>query len=261
MPRSSEILGLLIWCAALGAALWFTPAPHAADGGSSALPRREDVTYLLPGAGESVTAVLSWATKYDDDSAFAGIDSVTPSEWTGQVYGGLSWFWKEEGLPGEISFVGFAANQDTVVYDPPIRWLPLDPEAAGQWETTSTTNKGDTWTFRFRYDGETDIASGGGAGSRDYVCWTLLLEQVGPTAAVAEGSSRDGMGVPRPALESAKAFTDTLYYEVDALPRRRIASRNAFPQNELMYDSHLTRETPVSTGETGVGGLKARYRR
>lgn len=263
MPRSTEILSLVFWGITLVAALSLAPEPRAADGGSSALPRREDVSYHMPGASVISDGLLSWTAKYDNDSAFAGLDSVTPSLWVlGPVYGGVTWFWKENGLPGDTFFAGFSSNLDTVVYDPPMRWLPLDPVATSDWETTANSSKGETWTFRFHYDGIDTLLAGRLISPEEFVCWRILLEQEGPPTAGPDRneSSIDGMGIPRETQFGAKAFSDTLYYEVDVLPRRRIRYATQFSQQEFIYESHTTRETPVPTLGTGVGGFKAGFR-
>ena len=269
MSRATEILSTVILTAVLLAVVLPLVAIQAADDGPSALPRREDVTYYLPGVNDLPSGTLSWLPKYGNDSAFAGIDSVTPSVWlSGPVYIGITWFWKESGLPGDIEFVGFSANLDTTTYDPPMRWLPLDPVTTASWETTSTSSKGETWTFRMSYDGLDTLLAGPLLNQQEFICWRILLEQTGPSTSSSGGEhlqseafQHDGMGVFREMNVGAKAFTDTLYYEVDAFPRRRIRSTTAFPQSELLYRSHVTRETPVPNEGTGVGGFKSRFRK
>jgi len=263
MSRSSETVSLVICMAVLAAVFVLSAEIQAADDGPSALPRREDVSYDQPGVPGPFQGVLSWLTKFDNDAAFADVDSVTPSSWiSGSVYLGITWFWREEGLPGDIDFVGYAANLDTTTYDPPMLWLPLDPVSAANWETTATSSKGETWTFRLSYDGLDTLTTGPDTAPKEFICWRILLEQEGPAVAISQGSSylRDGLGVPREMRAGAKAFSDTLYYEVDALPRRRIRYATAYSQDELLYNSHLTRETPVPNKGTGVSGFKSRYR-
>jgi hypothetical protein len=262
MRRSTEFLSLLTGAALLITLPGLVDSIQGADGGPSALPRREDVTYWLPGIPEPLSSVLSWSTKFDNDAVFAQTDSVTPSVWvSGPVYVGLTWFWQETGLPGDIEFVGFAANQDTTIYSPAMLWLPLDPVSAASWQTTATSNKGETWTFRFSYDGLDTLIAGEVQDPQEFVCWRVLLEQEGPASVAEDGQWRDGMGVVREGFKEAKAFRDTLYYQADTLPRRRIASTSLFPQNALLYRSHTTRETPVPIEGTGVSRFKSRFRR
>ena len=257
-----------------------SPIVIAADGGSSSLPRREDVSYRMPGVGTLASNTLSWQVKVGGLPAFSAIyDSLTPSIWlAGPVYTGLSWFWRENGLPGSIDFVGYAdASLDTTIYTTPVEWLPLDPVAAGNWSTTSIDSKGATFHFEFSYDGLDSVIAGAIVQPDTFLCWRIILTQSQITGAVSsrDGLVRDGLGVWRKesmakpgSLHSAQelqpavliAVTDTLWYEADSMPRRRIAYRDDFPQNELLYSEHTTRETPVSGKETDTGSFKARWR-
>ncbi len=249
---------LVVAAGLLGLSPLFFSGSKAADGGASALPRREDVSYRLPGVDAFATNTLSWQPKVGDLPAFSAYyDSVTPSAWqSGPVYSGLTWFWREEGLPGTIDFVGYAdASLDSTFYTTPVQWLPLDPVAAGSWGTIATDSKGSTYTFDFSYDGFDTLIAGTVQRPDTLVCWRIILRQTLPASALKSGRIRDGMGLLRATM--AGSVTDTLWYEAGTMPRRRVAYRDDFPQNELLYRSHLTRDTPVSSRRKGTGLFKS----
>ncbi len=261
----------------LGLSPLFLSGPMAADGGPSTLPRREDVVYRLPGVGPLAVNTLSWQTKVGGLPAFSAYyDSVTPSAWqSGPVYSDLTWFWREDGLPGRIDFVGWAdAARDTAFYTTPVQWLPLDPVSEGNWSTTATDTRGSTFTFAFSYDGIDSIVAGSSSTPDTFVCWRIVLRQTQVSGAVEllDGRVRDGLGVWRKterapgwtesdgAAAAAADFADTLWYEVNAIPRRRLAYRDDYPQNELLYLDHTTREDPVGNRSSSAGRFKAGWR-
>jgi len=256
---------ILLVGGALACLLQFAGSLKASDNGPSALPRREDVTYRMPGVDSLATHTLSWKVQQGPLPAYSDwYASVTPSAFLGgPIYTGLTWFWRETGLPGDIQFVGFAtAARDTVIYTTPILWLPLDPVGTGSWSSSATNTAGEDYTFNFTYDGLDTLIVGTVANPETLSCWRVLLEQVlvTPSLPSAGASLRDGMGIERGASSYTKAAgTDTLWYETGALPRRRIAFRTQQPQSELLYLSHTMRETPVPAKQNGFGRLKARW--
>jgi hypothetical protein len=224
------------------------------------------VSYVLPGLDAVQNQTLSWQLKEGPLPAYsAWYDSLTPSTFVGgAVYYGLTWFWKETGLPGDIQFVGYAdAARDTVIYTQPILWLPLDPVGTGSWSTIATNTKGEEYGFNFSYDGLDTVITASAANPETLSCWRILLDQV-PTAVTSPGPDgllRDGMGVVREQSSYAKAAsTDTLWYEADAFPRRRIASRKPDARAELLYETHQTREIPVSTQRGSFGRIKSLWK-
>jgi hypothetical protein len=266
MTQRLATLLVMTAAASLAGLSLLSRAPRAADGGSSALPRREDVTYRMPGVDPTAVHTLSFQVKLGGRPAFsAWYDSVTPAAWQGgPVYSGLTWFWRESGLPGDIQFVGYAdASLDTVIYTTPILWLPLDPVTLGDWSTTSTNSMGAQYEFQFTYDGMDTLVVGTTAEPETLSCWRIVLEQTPLTLPVAakNGISVDGTGIPWQGALEEVTTSDTLWYEAGALPRRRIAFRSLDPQRELLYLSHVTRDTPVEVRSGGIGALKARWKR
>ncbi len=250
----------------LAGLLQWAVSPEAADGGPSALPRREDVSYRMPGIDPPVTHTLSWQVKQGPLPAYSDwYDSLTPSVFLGgPVYYGVTWFWKEAGLPGDIQFLGYANSAgDTVIYTQPILWLPLDPVGSGTWSTTATNTAGEEYSFNFSFDGLDTVIAGEVANPETLSCWRIVLDQL-PTAVVTPGSDgllRDGTGMVRePASYAKVAITDTLWYEAGAFPRRRIALRTDQARDELVYESHRTRDTPLGSRQSSLGRLKSLWK-
>ena len=151
-----------------------------------------------------------------------------------------------------------------MIYTAPILWLPMDPVGAGSWNSTATNTAGEEYSFTFTYDGLDTLIAGQVASPETLSCWRILVEQdlVTPSATSAGGQRRDGMGIVRDGFGSTKAATaDTLWYEAGVLPRRRIAFRTQYPQNELLYSRHTTRDTPVEVKGGSFGSLRSRFGR
>ncbi len=266
MSQRANGFRILLIGGLLAGLLQWSPSLKAADGGPSALPRREDLNYRMPGIDPPTTTTLSWQLKRGPLPAYSDwYDSLTPSVFLGgPVYYGITWFWKETGLPGDIQFIGYAtAAGDTVIYTQPILWLPLDPVATGTWSTIATNSAGEEYSFNFSYDGLDTVIAGAVANPETLSCWRIVLDQL-PTAVTAPGSDgvlRDGMGIAWEQASFAKAAkTDTLWYEAAAFPRRRIALRSDQARDELIYLSHQTRDTPVASRQGGFGRLKTLWK-